>query len=129
LTARSILVVDDDMDIRELLTELLRDQGFAVQSAANGQEALSRLADATPAPSLIFLDLMMPVMNGWELVQALQRQAQYRQIPVVLISADRDVMAHAEALGARMYLQKPIELKALLEIAKQYSSPVATVPG
>jgi two-component system, chemotaxis family, chemotaxis protein CheY len=116
----SILVVDDDLDIRELLTELLKEQGFAVESAANGQEALERLASGGTKPSLIFLDLMMPIMSGWELAQILRREPEYSGIPVIVISADRDALRDAEALGVRGCLQKPVELKTFLEVARRY---------
>jgi len=65
---REILVVDDDFSAREVLTELLRDHGYSVISAADGREALNYLQVASP-PGIIVLDLMMPVMDGWEFLQ------------------------------------------------------------
>ena len=120
LVGSSILVVDDDLDIRELLTELLRERGFAVESAANGQEALDRLEAGGAKPNLILLDLMMPVMSGWELAQILRRDPEYSGIPVVVFSADRDALRDTEALGVRECLQKPVELSTFLEIARRY---------
>lgn len=116
----AILVVDDDLDIRELVAELLEELGFSVESAANGEEALVRLSTSVRNVGLIFLDLMMPVMNGWELAVALKQDPQYQGIPLVLLSADRDVRTHSTALGAQGFLQKPIELKQLLEFARRY---------
>ena len=68
VVTREILVVDDDFSAREVLTELLRDHGYSVISAADGREALNYLQVASP-PGIIVLDLMMPVMDGWEFLQ------------------------------------------------------------
>lgn len=120
MVAGPILVVDDDLDIRELLVELLEDHGFRACSAGHGQEALDWLASNSETPCLMLLDLMMPIMNGWELAQKLQENSNFASIPIVLISADRDVTIHAQALQAAGCLQKPVELKALLEVAHRY---------
>jgi len=82
---RSILVVDDDPDAREILTRILDKLGERCRVAANGREALTRVAEELPA--LIFMDLMMPEMSGFEAIVKLKREVKTRDIPVVIVSA------------------------------------------
>jgi CheY-like chemotaxis protein len=112
-------VVDDDGAIREALAAVLEDEGYAVQGAANGREALQILR-AGAQPQLILLDLMMPVMSGWDFRAAQQQDPALSVIPVVVLSADRDVGAHAVALGAQAYLNKPVDIDALLDAVSRY---------
>ncbi len=109
-----MLVVDDDPDILEALSEILEAEGYNVMRARNGQEALTCLA-ATP-PALILLDLMMPVMDGWEFAQRMRQQPAVAQIPIIVLSADRNVGAKARDIGAVGHLPKPFELNDLLEM-------------
>src|SRR5438105_5744597 len=89
---RSILVVDDDPDILQTLALCLSTEGYRVLSAANGQEALEVLSRERPAA--ILLDLMMPVMDGWQFVAELEKRGQ-RNAPLLILSADRAVQGHA----------------------------------
>jgi CheY-like chemotaxis protein len=114
-----VMVVEDDEAIRETLAEVLADEGFAVTWAANGAEAL-RLLRGTRAPRLILLDLMMPIMNGWELREALRRDPALACIPVVIISADNGLPQKASALAVDGYLAKPFHLEALLSTVHRY---------
>jgi two-component system response regulator CpxR len=98
--------VDDDDSIREVLAEVLRDEGYAVACAGNGEQALTALRDHGH-PDLMLLDLMMPVMSGWELLELLQGSADLSRIPVVVVSA-------MNAPGACEHLAKPIDLDRLL---------------
>jgi CheY-like chemotaxis protein len=108
-----ILLVEDDTAIRETIAELLCDEGYRVTSAANGAEALE-LLEASDAPSLILLDLMMPVMNGWELQRALHRDPRLSSIPVVVISASRDAEPRLPT-DAAAFLAKPFDAGRLLD--------------
>ncbi|HKD43173.1 MAG TPA: response regulator [Myxococcaceae bacterium] len=112
----SILVVDDDPDILEALSEILESEGFAIRQARNGQEALEILE--TVSPNLILLDLMMPVMDGWEFAEKMRRRVDWSQIPVIVLSADRNIGGRARELGALGYLAKPFELSALLSLVQ-----------
>src|SRR4051812_3356720 len=85
----SVLVVDDDPDILEALAEILEAEGFEVWRAKNGREALDRLNPRLP--DLILLDLMMPVMDGWEFSQKLREKEDARKLPIIVLSADRNV--------------------------------------
>lgn len=115
-----VLVIDDDVAIREALEAVLEDEGYAVQSAANGREALALLRTGEGQPTVILLDLMMPVVNGWEFRAAQQGDPSLAPIPVVVLSADRDVAAKAAALQVSGYLAKPINLDVLLDVVRGY---------
>ncbi len=111
--AQPILVVDDDADIRDLLAQLLSDEGYEVITAADGREALARLRQL-PRPCVILLDLMMPVMNGPQFYAEQQRDPTLATIPVVVISADGNVQAKAASFGGQ-YLCKPVRLEQVLD--------------
>lgn len=107
-----ILLVEDDDDMREDLAFLLENRGYRVVTAENGQAALAVLA-SNERPCLILLDLMMPVMNGWELRAELMANPELANIPVVVVSGIADLEQEAETLGAINYITKPFELKKL----------------
>jgi len=114
-----VLIVEDDFDIREVLGEVLADEGFRVLGVSNGQEALDHLKDGHP-PRLILLDLMMPVMSGWQFVSEQKKNPRISNIPVVVVSADGNLQQKASSLGASGFLRKPIEIEALLEVVQHY---------
>lgn len=116
----SVLVVDDDADIRETISLVLEDEGYVVASAANGAEALAYLR-AHPAPNVILLDLMMPVMDGTTFRHQQMRDPALERIPVVVISASGNIRAQAEALEATSFVQKPISLDTLLDTVANYA--------
>jgi CheY-like chemotaxis protein len=109
-------VVDDDADILEALSEILESEGFGIRQARNGLQALELLEPLRP--DLILLDLMMPVMDGWEFAEHIRRRPDWAQIPVILLSADRNIGDNARKLGAVGYLAKPFELSALLNLVQ-----------
>jgi two-component system chemotaxis response regulator CheY len=112
-----ILVVDDDPDILEALSEILEAEGFEIRRARNGKEALERL-EPDP-PRLILLDLMMPVMDGWEFAQRMRQRPVFSSIPIIVLSADRNVGPKAQDIGAVGHLAKPFELNDLLEMVRR----------
>lgn len=101
----SVLLAEDDVDIREILAEVLRGEGFDVLEAGNGLDAL-RLATAHP-PTVIVTDLMMPTMDGRELIGALKARALLSSVPIMVITAYH---ARAEGLAADRTLRKPFDL-------------------
>lgn len=122
---QSILIVEDDQDIRETLEQLLKEEGFPAFTAKNGKEGLEMLKHI-PAPSLIILDLMMPVMSGWDFLEAQKASAVYATLPVVIVSALKPstVFGDREVPNAPAgFLKKPIGLNSLLEIVQQYCVP------
>lgn len=117
-----VLVVDDDPFIREVLVELLEDEGYSVTQATNGLEAMQTLQQHLNQPCLILLDLMMPRMNGWEFRAAQQQMPNLAAIPVVTISAHADLLQTIHRLDAAEHLSKPLDIDRLLAIVKRYCS-------
>ena len=110
-----LLLVDDDDAIRESLREALEEDGFEVVTAANGREALDRLR-SSPRPSAILLDLMMPVMNGWEFRDAQLSDPSLRAIPVLVISASgSSAQSLRLQLGDVELIPKPVPYGGLLK--------------
>ncbi|MEO8190612.1 MAG: response regulator [Acidobacteriota bacterium] len=116
---RKLLLVEDDAELRESLCDLLRDAGFDVECAENGRVALTYL-EGNSAPCVVLLDLMMPVMNGWEFRDAQFRNEKISDIPVVILTADGRAEIKAETLRAAGYLRKPIQVDRLLEMLEQF---------
>src|SRR5262249_53295176 len=119
LNARTVLIVDDDADLRGALADALVDEGYPVARAADGYEAMSYLR-SHPAPALIFLDWMMPTCNG-----ACSRRLQSQPpalltIPVVVLTADMRIDEKKAEMDAREYLVKPVPLETLLDIVDRY---------
>jgi len=121
--ARTILVVDDDPDIRTALSELLESEGYEVMGAANGAAALAQLR-AGARPCAILLDLMMPFMNGWEFRAEQLRDPALREIPVVLLTASgyTDATVRAE-FGRVEYFPKPPSPDHLLAAIRRLVAP------
>ena len=111
-TRGDILIVDDDPDIRDALGECLRYEGYDVHSAADGQDALDRLEFGL-RPSVILLDLMMPVLNGFDVLNALRTRPDWSSIPVVVVSANRGYQAE-DLAGAVDILRKPVNMDRLI---------------
>ncbi len=116
-----VMVVEDDYAIRETLRELLEEEGYRVTQASNGAEALARLRTMGP-PRLILLDLMMPVMDGWEFRRAIRGDERLAEIPVIVLSADHALEQKIATLAVQGYLPKPFELDALLRTVERYTS-------
>ena len=116
----TILVVDDDVGIRHLLTVFLTHKGYSAVGVANGAEALHYLQHNPVRPELILLDLMMPVMDGVVFRRHQQQTPEFAAIPVVVLSATAEMQEHALKLRAAAYLPKPIDLDTLLALVEQY---------
>jgi CBS domain-containing protein len=114
---QTVLVVEDDAAILSSLADVIRDDGYVVDTAANGNQALARLEAC--APDLIFLDLMMPQLDGWGFLARLRALATARQVPIVLISALPNLAKEAERLGIPRFLQKPFELESVMRITHE----------
>lgn len=116
----AILIVEDDDDIREILAEMLIDTGYQVVTARNGREGLEHLRASSPPPALVLLDLMMPVMDGWQLRKEMLSDPALAGIPVVVISGAADVETTSATLEAQRILTKPVKWPVLLESVKTY---------
>jgi CheY-like chemotaxis protein len=113
----NILIVEDDPDILSSLAEVLREEGFAVETAANGYQALARME--SQMPDLIFLDLMMPLMDGWKFMDVARQRFTDMRAPVVLLSAVHGLGDEARRLGVRAFLPKPFDLAEVASIAHE----------
>jgi len=117
----TVFIVEDDADTREMIGRFLELEGFAIVTAANGRQALDRLDEGTRA-DVILLDLMMPVMDGWEFRRRQASHAAFRNIPVIVFSAvGRDRMRQIEAND---YLSKPVDLDELLQRISRFCPPL-----
>jgi len=108
-----VLIVEDDTDVREMLEMFLVHSGYTISSAANGAEALERMREQQP--SLVLLDMMMPVMSGWEFRERQIADAELAKVPVVCITAVADPKAVSDKLGLQC-MSKPVDLEALIAV-------------
>jgi len=118
--ADDVLIVDDDPDMVTIIRIMLDDAGYQVRSARNGKEALESVA--TKMPAVVLLDILMPVMDGWQCARELR--ARYgRRVPIVVVTAAEHAGARAAQVGGDDVLAKPFEMAELLRIVARY------VPG
>jgi len=109
--SRKILVVEDDDEIRDALREILEDEGFTPMVAQNGRIALN-LLETEPKPRVILLDLMMPVLNGWEFLEIQKKTEDLSKIPTIVLSA----VAERQLPAGTVALRKPLNLNELLSL-------------
>ncbi len=110
-----VLIVEDDVEIRTELALVLADEGHVVHEAADGAIALAWLERAPALPAVILLDLMMPVMDGWEFRKRQRGHPRLQHVPVVVISAAGDAKSEALALEAAGVLVKPFDGASLVD--------------
>ena len=111
---KTILLVDDEYSIVEVLGHLLEEEGYTVVTASNGQHALDRAAEAKPG--LVITDLMMPLMSGADLIRALKKDPALRRVPVILISSAP--LAGPRKLGWAELITKPFDFEELLQAVR-----------
>jgi DNA-binding response OmpR family regulator len=111
-----LLIVEDNSDIRRFVADALKDEGCKVIEASNGEQGLAALS--AEQPSLILLDLQMPVMNGWTFMRQLKERALH--VPVIIMSGQRDWVRQFIEIGAADYLDKPIDVPKLIDKVAQY---------
>jgi CheY-like chemotaxis protein len=117
-----ILVVDDDLDVLESTSMLLKSAGYVVRMATDGKAALDLLRNGT-TPSLILLDMMMPGMNGWQFLDELHRHPSLAAIPVIIVSSGFYRDKEIKPLGVAGYLRKPFDVSTLFAMIEQYVNP------
>jgi CheY-like chemotaxis protein len=118
-TRAPVLIVEDDADIRELLSSVLVLEGYPVVTAADGAEGLEQLRAAHPG--LVLLDLMMPSMDGWEFRRLQMMDPALAGVPTVILSGDGRLEAKAASLGTA-FLRKPVDLDELLSVVAKASA-------
>lgn len=108
-----VLIVEDDVSLRELLSMVLEDEGLPVETASNGREALARMSERPP--SVVLLDMRMPVMDGWQFCHEIDRRGGVRP-PIVVLTAATDPASRADEVHADAWLTKPFEREALVSL-------------
>lgn len=117
--AGPVLVIEDDEPSRRSLCALLDESGYPAVGARDGGDAIQWLGATARVPSVILLDLTMAGMNGWQF-RDWQRRTRLDGVPVILLSASRDLEAEAAALRVAAYLRKPIDFERLLALIAKY---------
>ena len=121
----SVLAVDDDPSILDLMTDILTGEGYRVLSATNGAEAL-RVLDAD-RPCVVLLDMRMPTLDGWGFAAGMRERG--LRYPVVVVTAAENARAWAQEIGADGYLSKPFQLRDLLRMVERFCRPSAHTGG
>ena len=116
----TVIIIEDDLDTRVMLGRFLELEGYQVESAENGKLALERLGSGVHA-CVILLDLMMPVMDGWQFRREQVRNAALADIPVIVVSAAG--RERIQKIDANAYLSKPVDLEELLGCVTQFCRP------
>lgn len=119
---KCILIVDDDADTRHILADALQEAGFAVATAVDGVDALDQVEQHPP--DAILLDLIMPAMDGWSVLECLRTRARSRSIPVAIVSGAPTVLKTANEHGVQVAIGKPFALEALVEQVEVLCNPL-----
>lgn len=123
--SKKVMVIEDCPDIRSLMKIALELEGHEVISASNGQEALEVLDTFSAPPDLILLDLMMPVMNGFEFRKKQLQDPRIAGIPVIILTADSNYAKNPDPVCAAGYIKKPMDLEVLLDTVSRASPSAA----
>jgi len=115
-----ILVVDDDDDFREALCEVLSEAGYPVEQAGDGEAALKRIA--AEAPGVVLLDLKMPVLDGWGVVERMRKDPRTAPIPILILSA-YGFEWESELLGAQGFIPKSVGMEEILDRIRRIAGP------
>jgi DNA-binding response OmpR family regulator len=125
LTEHTILVVEDDSEIRDAIADTLEMAGYRVETAENGLVALAAIEKELPG--LVLLDMRMPVLDGWGFARALAER--HVKLPILVVTAARDARQWAAEIGADGFIAKPFGVKDLLSTVKGLCPDVPTSPG
>jgi CheY-like chemotaxis protein len=117
MAGRNILIVEDELPIRQMMQDVLELHGYSVYTASNGAEGLSKLEVIVPEPCLVLLDLMMPGTNGWQFLDVQRTDPKFSDIPVVICSAYKE---SAKSIHPNGFIQKPIQLSSLLGTVRKF---------
>ena len=117
--SKDLLIVEDELVLCDLLADVLEGEGYIVRKAGNGLDALQLIGERRP--HLIFLDMMMPVMDGWQFLVELRANPAWANIPVVLMTAVYDLSSLEHKTGARAILSKPFDIELIIEAVKLFA--------
>jgi CheY-like chemotaxis protein len=107
---KNILIIEDDESIRAMIASVLEIEGYSVSAAPNGKNAIDIIGKG-PTPDIILLDMMMPVMNGWDFLDFIRSNAVTARIPIIVVSAYSEI---AKSVKPQAVVPKPVQLKSLL---------------
>ena len=113
--SRTVLIVEDEFAIAELLEMVLADEGYRVLTAANGRQGLQRLAE-DPLPDLVISDYMMPILDGAEMLRAMQATELQRDIPCIVMSSTPEATVQERIRNYAAFVRKPFQLAAMIEL-------------
>ena len=125
---RLVMVVEDDTDVLSSIVEVLADNAYQPVGARNGSDALERLREMPSKPSVILLDVMMPVMDGWQFRLVQRTDPSLSGIPVVVLTAHGSAPEAAKEMGASAFLRKPVRLETLLATVQRYCCSAGSRP-
>ena len=125
---RLVMIVEDDRDVLDSIVEVLADNAYEPVGARNGSDALERLRNMPSKPSVILLDMMMPVMDGWQFRLLQQADPSLSGIPVVVLTAHGSAPEAARQMDAMGFLRKPVRLETLLSTVERYCCTARSHP-
>jgi CheY-like chemotaxis protein len=111
---QTVLVVDDEFGVAEVLQSILEDEGYRVVTAINGKQALARLSEFTP--DLIMLDYMMPILDGTQTLAAIRSQSAFAQLPIIMMSSLEEVSVRETCTDYNSFLRKPFRAVAVVQL-------------
>lgn len=114
---QTVLVVDDEFGVAEVLQSILEDEGYRVVTAINGKQALARLSEFTP--DLIMLDYMMPIMDGTQTLAAIRSQSALAQLPIIMMSSLEEASVRETCTDYNSFLRKPFRAAAVVQLVAQ----------
>jgi CheY-like chemotaxis protein len=117
-SAKTVLVVDDDQELLDLVSMVLDVEGYRMETALDGQEALASIE--RKMPDLILLDMKMPVMNGWQFAEAFHTLYDHKA-PIIVLTASQSAKRMAEEIGANGWIGKPFEMDQLLDTVRKHT--------
>jgi CheY-like chemotaxis protein len=113
----TVLVVDDEFGVAEVLQSILEDEGYRVATAINGKQALARLAELTP--DLIMLDYMMPIMDGTQTLAEIRKLPTFADVPIIMMSSLEEASVRETVTGYNRFLRKPFRAMAVVKLVAQ----------
>ena len=118
--SKKILMVEDEQDIREAVQARLKSRGYTVTLAADGEEGLRKVKSENP--DLVLLDIVMPKLDGWQVLKAIRNDEATRELPVVMLTANRETssLIESQSQKATDYLMKPFDIEKLLRFINRY---------
>ncbi len=117
---KKIFIIEDDAEILSSIEELLKDEGYEVATAKNGQDAIDQLTVMKQLPQLILLDLMMPVKDGVGFREDQAKDSRIKNIPVILMSADGQIEVKKIKMGIEQHLKKPLDIDVLIKVIETH---------